>query len=112
MDDISTVEVFQIQAEFCKSLADPKRLMIIHELYNGERSVNDLSVMLGANQSNTSQHLAVLRKAGVVMTRREGSNVYYSLVSQKIADACDLVRQVISNHLQRNQILAEDLRNI
>ena len=99
-------ELFYLQAELCKSLADPKRLMIIHELREGERSVGELAESLGLKQSNTSQHLAVMRKAGIVKSRRDGSTAYYSLVSPKIAEACDLVRGVIADQLQRNQTLA------
>ncbi|MDY6836186.1 MAG: metalloregulator ArsR/SmtB family transcription factor [Chloroflexota bacterium] len=110
--DTTTSEVFQVQAEFCKCLADPKRLMIIHELRLGEKSVSELSGSLGLKQSNTSQHLAVLRNAGIVEARREGSLVFYKLVSEKIAQACDLVREVIATHLQKRQLLVKDLRQV
>ena len=99
-------ELFYLQAELCKSLADPKRLMIIHELRAGERSVSQLAESLGLKQSNTSRHLAVMRKAGIVTPRREASTVYYSLVNPKIAEACDLVRGAIADQLQSNQTLA------
>jgi ArsR family transcriptional regulator len=100
------VEIFYLQAELCKCLADPKRLMIIHELREGERSVGELAEVLGLKQSNASQHLAVMRRAGIITPRREGSTVYYSLINPKIAEACDLVRGVIADYLQRNQTLA------
>lgn len=105
LKDDSKIEVFRLQAEFCKSLSEPKRLRIIHELRNGERSVSELAESLGMKQSNTSQHLAVLRKAGIVVPRREYSTVYYNLVSPRIAEACDLVREVIAQQAQRNQRL-------
>ena len=106
LNEESKMEVFQLQADFCKSLADPKRLMVIHELRDGERSVNELAERLGLKQSNTSQHLAVLRKAGVIVPRREASTVYYNLVNPKIAEACDLVREVIAEQLMRQRSLA------
>ena len=106
LNDESKMEVFQLQADFCKSLADPKRLMIIHELRDCERSVNELAERLGLKQSNTSQQLAVLRKAGVIVPRREASTVYYNLVNPKIAEACDLVREVIAEQLMRQRSLA------
>jgi len=105
MSGAERTELFCLQAELCKSLADPKRLMIIHELREGERSVGELAESLGLKQSNTSQHLAVMRKAGIVKSRRDGSTAYYSLVNPKIADACDLVRGVIADQIQRNQTL-------
>jgi len=98
MDD-SQVEIFHLQAEICKCLADPKRLMIIHELESGEKSVGELA-------DNTSQHLAILRNAGVIIPRREGSTVFYSLVNPRISDACHLVRSVIADQIHRTQSLA------
>ena len=107
MNDETRLEVFQLQAEFCKSLADAKRLMIIHELRDGEKSVNELAEKLGLKQSNTSQHLAVLRKAGVIVPRREGNTVYYDLANPRIGQACDLVQGFIAEQLKGNQVLAE-----
>ena len=100
------MEIFKLQAELCKCMADPKRLRIIHELRGGERSVSELAEMLGLKQANTSQHLALLRKTGVVMPRKEGSTVYYRLVNSKVAEACDLVREVIAEQLRGSQQLA------
>jgi ArsR family transcriptional regulator len=104
-DDDIRAEVFQLQAELCKALAEPKRLMIIHELRDGARSVGELAESLNLKQSNTSQHLSVLRKAGLIVPHREGSSVYYSLVSSRIATACDIVREVIADRIQRDQTL-------
>ena len=104
-DEERISKIFQLQAELCKSLADPKRLMIIQELKDGAKSVGELAELLGLKQSNTSQHLTVLRKAGVVTPDRQGNAVYYSLVTPKIAAACGMVREVIDEQLQRNQSL-------
>lgn len=104
-DEKEILEVFQLQAELCKSLSDPKRLRIIHELRQGAKSVGEIAESLGLKQSNTSQHLAVLRKAGIVVTRREYSTVYYSLANPKIGEACDLVREVLIDHIRKNQLL-------
>jgi ArsR family transcriptional regulator len=103
-------QVFELQAEFCRCLADAKRLMIIHELREGEKSVGELSETLGLRQSNTSQHIAVLRRAGILIPRRSGSATYYSLVSSRIGEACDLVQEVIFGQLERDRLLAKDLR--
>ena len=99
-------ETLQLQAELCKALSDPKRLHIIKELRGGERTVSELIEILGLKQSNTSQHLAVLRRIGVVSTRKEGSTVYYRLANPKIAEACDLVREVIAEQLRSKQLLS------
>ena len=103
--DIS-IEILKLQAELCKSLSDPKRLHIIKALRGSERTVSELTEILGIKQSNTSQHLAILRKIGVVSPRKEGKTVYYRLTNAKIAEACDLVQDVISQQLQNSQRLS------
>ncbi len=105
-EDEAKIEVLRLQAELCQSLADPKRLHIIQELRAGERTVSELADILGLKQSNTSQHLALLRKIGVVFPRKEGNMVYYKLAHPKIAEACDLVHKVIAEQLQNGQRLS------
>lgn len=101
------LEVFRLQADLCRSLADPRRLMIIHHLRDGPRSVGDLAEMIGAKQSNTSQHLGVLRRAGVVKAERQGNVVRYSLAIPGIATACDIVREAVGEILQRERSLSD-----
>ena len=85
-----------MQAELCKTLSNPKRLEILDILKERQEiSVNDLAELLEIPKANTSQHLAVLRQAGVVNTRKDGINVYYSLRSVKISEACTLTRQIL-----------------
>ncbi len=105
-NDTIRKEVLKLQAELCKSLSDPKRLQIIQELRGGEKAVSELAGILGLKQSNTSQHLAVLRRVGVIIPRKEGNAVYYRLADTKIAEACDLVHELIGEQLQRNHRLA------
>lgn len=99
-------EVLRLQAELCQSLSDPKRLQIIQELRAGERSVSELAEALGLKQSNTSQHLAILRKIGVLLPRKDGTMVYYKLAHPKIAEACDLVHEVVAEQLRSGQRLS------
>jgi ArsR family transcriptional regulator len=66
-------------ASLLRSLANEKRLLILCQLYGGERSVGELENVVGLSQSALSQHLAKLRSAGVVATRREAQTIYYSL---------------------------------
>lgn len=89
----------ELHARVCKAIADPKRLLIINELRDRELSVGDLCEALGFTQSNASQHLAVLRERGIVAARRSGSNVFYSLRSQKIVQAVDLLREFLADDL-------------
>lgn len=106
-DNDRLVEVFRLQAELCKSLADPKRLMIIHHLRDGPKSVGELAEILGLKQSNTSQHLGVLRKVGVVSSERHGNTVHYSLAIPGVATACDMVRDAVAERLERERTLRE-----
>jgi DNA-binding transcriptional ArsR family regulator len=112
MTDESIRQLFQQQASICKTLADSKRLMILHELRDGEKSVGQIVSALGLPQANVSQHLVILRERGVVSTRREGTTIYYSLTNPKIGQACDLVREVLADQLSRNQALAKSLGRI
>ncbi|MFD1659080.1 ArsR/SmtB family transcription factor [Streptomyces caeni] len=83
--------MYQLYARVCKAIADQKRLLIINELREGPRTVGEIVEALGISQPNASQHLAMLRDRGIVRTRREGSNVYYTLTSVKILQAVDLL---------------------
>ncbi len=70
-----------------RAFADPKRLCVLEELAGGERSVSQLSHSVGCQVPNMSQHLRVLRSAGLVASRREGSTVFYRLVDDRVLDA-------------------------
>lgn len=103
------LQLFKMQADICKTLSDPKRLMLVHELRDGELSVGQLGTRLELPQANVSQHLAILRKRGIVSTRREGTTVFYNLASCKIGEACDMVRSVLSEQLSSNNELVQML---
>ncbi len=89
-------ELYQLHASVCKGLADPKRLLIINALREGERTVSELVDELGIPQANVSQHLAVMRDKGLVRARKDGQWAHYSLTSRKIVDAMDLLREVMA----------------
>ena len=75
-----------------RALADPKRLCVLESLSVGELSVSDLSVRVGCHVPNMSQHLAVLRGAGLVMTRRDGNTVFYRLADDRVLEAYRLIQ--------------------
>jgi DNA-binding transcriptional ArsR family regulator len=81
-------------AGIARALADPKRLCVLEQLAAGERSVSELSRDVGCQVPNMSQHLAVLRSAGLVASRRQGSTVFYRLVDDRVLDAYRLLQQV------------------
>ena len=90
----------------CKALNDPKRLMLLYSLRDGQRTVGELCAVLGAPQSNTSQHLAILREQRLVTARREGSTVYYALRDPRVTQAFDLLREVLRQVLREGERLA------
>ncbi len=94
-------ERFRIQADFCKAMAHPIRLEIVDLLKSREYTVRELAETIGASQANLSQHLAVLRNQGVVQSARQGNNVVYALADRKIVDACDLIREILTEHVNR-----------
>lgn len=102
-------EVFKMQAEICKTLANPTRLMILHFLREGEKSVGELAKLVGLRQANLSQHLSIMRQAQILKTRKQGSNIYYSVAYPKINTACDIVRQLLTESLERRQELARGI---
>jgi DNA-binding transcriptional ArsR family regulator len=77
-----------------RALADAKRLCVLESLAAGELSVSDLSVRVNCQVPNMSQHLAVLRSAGLVATRREGSTIYYRLTDPQVLEAYRLIQQI------------------
>ncbi len=81
-------------ATIARALADPKRLCVVERLAGGERSVSDLSRDIGCQVPNMSQHLSVLRSAGLVVSRREGSTVFYRLADARVLEAYHLLQQV------------------
>jgi ArsR family transcriptional regulator len=100
-------ELYRIKADFCKTLADPTRQMMIAELRTGEKTVGEIVAALEIVQSMASHHLAVLRSRGVVKTRRDGANIYYSLVNLKIVEACDMVHDILLSQMAKNRELAD-----
>jgi DNA-binding transcriptional ArsR family regulator len=99
MDHQTLIELHELHARLCKAIADPKRLMIITELRDGPMTVGELAEALEMRQSNTSQHLAILRERGVVVATKEAQNVYYSLESKKVVRAIDLLREFMVEQL-------------
>jgi DNA-binding transcriptional ArsR family regulator len=77
-----------------RALADPKRLCVLESLAAGEVSVSDLSTRVGCQVPNMSQHLAVLRSAGLVQSRRDGSTVFYRLADVRVLEAYRLIQSL------------------
>ncbi len=92
-------EVFSIHAEACKMFSNEVRLEIIDHLRDGEKTVSELAEATDLNQPNVSQHLAKMREKNFVETRKEGTQIYYSIANEKIFEAIDLMREIIKEQM-------------
>ena len=93
--ELESAEVgYQRMAVVGRALADPKRLCVLESLSEGELSVSELSTRAACQVPNMSQHLAVLRSAGLVATRREGSTIYYRLSDPRVLEAYQLLQSI------------------
>lgn len=101
MDKETRQEIFRLHAQFCRALVDPNRLLLLVELRHAPRTVGELSRAIGASQSLTSRHLGVLRQKGIVLARREGTYVRYSLADRRILTAIDTLLDVLASQLAR-----------
>ena len=104
-------KIYELHAEVCKTMSNPKRLEIINLLRNGEKSVDELATKMGIRMANLSQHLAVMRAKRIVQTRRDGLKIYYRIANPKVVKACDLMREVLLEQLADGQKLAEKVKS-
>ena len=94
-------EITILQAEILRTLASPRRLEILHALARGPIEVGRLAEAIGATQPNVSQHLGVLRAAGIVEAERDGREVRYRLTDPEVMVACGVMRSVLERRLTR-----------
>ena len=99
--------LYELQSEVCKTLASAKRIEILNALKDGEKTVSELVEILGVPKANVSQHLAVMRHKGILKSRREGINMYYSVSNLKVIQACILMKEVLVDQMKEKGKLAE-----
>src|SRR5713226_8554319 len=102
--------LYQLKAEFFKTLGHPARIRVLELLSEREHAVAEMLPEVGIEPANLSQQLAVLRRAGLVSTRKEGSNVYYTLTSPKVAELLTAARAILTGVLAGQVELLADLR--
>jgi ArsR family transcriptional regulator len=98
--------IYEKQAEFCKAISHPKRLLILEFLEKGERSLGEISKFIKASVSSTSQHIKVLESKGLLGKRKEGNVVFYHFKHPRILEASRIVREILK------KIIEEDAQNI
>jgi DNA-binding transcriptional ArsR family regulator len=94
----------QFKADFFQALAHPTRIAIVEQLRNGELSAGVLIERLGVEQANISQHLGVLRAKNILVNRKAGNQVFYSVRDPRIIEVLDLMRRYFHAHM--SEVLA------
>lgn len=102
--------LYQLKAEFFKTLGHPARIRVLELLSQREHAVAEMLPEVGIEAANLSQQLAVLRRAGLVVTRKEGSTVFYALTSPHVAELLAVARTILTTVLSGQVELLEDLR--
>jgi ArsR family transcriptional regulator len=102
MTQESDLKIYQMQADIAKVLANPVRLRILDQIGTGEVAYGKLLSRLGVSKTNLSQHLAILRKGGILSVRREGVHVHYRLTYPEIKELCSSMRGILAKHLNES----------
>ena len=105
-----TEPLYKLKAEFFKTLGHPARIRILELLVVGDLSVGELLPQVGLESSNLSQQLGVLRRAGVVVARKDGNAVIYSIASDDIAELLTVARKVLFGLLSDQVGVLKDLQ--
>ena len=102
-------QLSNFKAEFFKALAHPLRISILDALRDGELTVNEISQRFDVEPANASQQLAVLRNRNIVITRKDGPNVYYSVSDKSIFKLLDAAKEIFSHHLIGVRSMLEEI---
>jgi DNA-binding transcriptional ArsR family regulator len=100
-------EVYQLHANLCSGIADPKRILILYKLAEFPSNVSDLAEVLETPQPTISRHLKILRDCGLVSSKRDKKSVIYDLVDRRVIKALDLLRAVLAETLESKSELAK-----
>jgi DNA-binding transcriptional ArsR family regulator len=98
-------ELFERQARICRAFAHPARLQILDLLGKGECGVSQLQKEMEISKTGLSQHVAILKSAGVLSTRRNGKQVFCTLAIPEVKEACNLIRRVLQVQITESQQL-------
>jgi DNA-binding transcriptional ArsR family regulator len=107
---VSRPSLQAFKADFFRALAHPIRIRILETLGSGERTVQELQELLGLEQPVVSQQLSVLRAKNIVMARKLGTTVRYTLSDPLVARLLAVAREIFNNHLVDTQTMLKELR--
>jgi DNA-binding transcriptional ArsR family regulator len=98
--------IYEKQVNICKAFANPIRLRILDMIAQRPYAASELQEQLSISKANLSQHVTILRAVGVIVTHREGKQVYCSLAIPEVKQACHLIRNVLRAQIRSGQQLA------
>lgn len=107
-----TRPIYQLKAEFFKTLAHPARIRVLELLRSGEKSVSELIPGVGLEPSHLSQQLGALRRANLIRARKERSSVYYSVTDPRIFQLLEVARAILTSSLEGTQDLLAELTSL
>jgi len=105
-------QLSEFKADFFKALAHPLRISILDALRDGELTVNEISQRFEVEQANASQQLAVLRNRNIVVARKEGANVYYSVSDKSLFKLLDAAKEIFNHQLVGVRSMLEEIHAV
>lgn len=104
--------IYEVKAQFFKTLGHPGRIRVLEVLAGGSRSVSELQPDVGLEASHLSQQLSVLRKAGLVQAERQGSSMIYSVVDPQVFELLSKAKQIIITSLSGTEDMLAELDSL
>ncbi|HBU70531.1 MAG TPA: transcriptional regulator [Elusimicrobia bacterium] len=95
-------KIFEMHAELCKTLSNPKRLEILSILRGGEKQAGEISTYLKISKANLSQHLSILKQKKLILQRRSGVNLFYRVADPRVYKGYDCLRDILLTQLQEH----------
>lgn len=102
-------DLIKVQAEMMKTFAHPARLMILKSICEEEQSVSNILALTKLSKANLSQHMKLLVSSGLVLSRKEGIQVYYRIANCKIKEACELMKEIAVEALASKTKILDNL---
>ena len=101
-------QLYVYHAEMCKVFSHPKRLELINILRDNEMNAGELGERLGLAPANLSQHLTMMRERHILVSRKEGNMVYYSIADARLLGVFDLLREILFEQIRQDAALIQD----
>jgi len=98
-------QIYVYHAEMCQVFSHPKRLEVINVLRDGEMTVTELSQRLGLTVGNLSQHLSMMKDRHILLSRKEGNQVYYHIANPKLLKCFDMMREMLFEQIRKDAAL-------